>query len=163
MSNSSAFSFVHDLPFWTFHTIVARAVVSDFFVEDSVEFSLVPLNYTVGGIIQFFLVDTINGTEIPLAAGPNNVSGSFSIRADIGGGDKVGSVKFVLEREALRKFRTTDSSAPYQLFEDDLGNVTSHPKHFVTNRTYTLTATPYSEPEKGGVRGISSDISFTFL
>ena len=80
--------------------------------------------------------------------------GQFSIRADICNDTIVGSVIFKLDGSDIR----TENIAPYAINGD---NANGFKAWNIANGTYSLMATPYSNPNGNGTMGVSEIISFS--
>ena len=76
----------------------------------------------------------------------------LDIRAEVASGAEIGSVRMELSGAATAS--RTDGIAPYALFGDQGGRT-------FPAGTYTVTATPYPEPELGGTPGPATSMTFT--
>ena len=76
----------------------------------------------------------------------------LDIRAEVASGAEIGSVRMEISGAATAS--RTDGIAPYALFGDRGGRA-------FPAGTYTVTATPYPEPELGGTPGPATSVTFT--
>ena len=114
----------------------------------------------VGGLV---LVDTLQDVDIaPIEDGgtidvQTASEGSLSIRADVDAVPWLGSMKLVLA--GASEASQIDNEAPYTLFGD--GGQGNYAGGSLENGSYEITATPYWEPDAGGVPGTPLTLAFS--
>ncbi len=103
---------------------------------------------------QNVLATLTNGASVELA---DPDGGSYGIRADIAGGETVGSVR--LELTGAKSVSRTENIAPYSLYGDGGANALNG--QALPAGSYTLTATAYEDSNLGGQVLGTLEISFT--
>jgi PKD repeat protein len=110
----------------------------------------------VDRVVSFVLIDAVADDDIVEISNNDVITGTgINIRANTSP-SLVGSVKFALTGPVSRNW--TESVDPYALYADVNGdyNAVNLP-----NGSYTLTATPYSLGNGGGVAGMPLTVNFT--
>lgn len=114
-------------------------------------------------VAGFALVNTSNDQDVQVIKDGDTLDLSllpsvrFNIRANTGPA-RVGSV--VLQLSGTQNHKQVENGVPYALFKNENGNYFGRT---INPGEYTLTATPYSQPNGKGAKGISLTIHFTVI